>query len=73
VSLRRCHEVPIPYATLLTWSGLLLALPALHAGDLAGRPVALVIWLAVQAALLALAASALVRTVPVLRAGEERL
>jgi hypothetical protein len=73
LSLRRCHEVPIPYATLLTWSALLLALPALHAGDLAGRPVALAIWLAVQAALLALAASALTRTLPVLRAGEERL
>ena len=74
VSLRRCHEVPIPYATLLTWSALLLALPALHAGDLAdGRTAALVIWLVVQVALLALAASALARILPVLRAREERL
>lgn len=35
VSLRRCHEVPIPYATMLAWSGLLLTLPLLRGGDLA--------------------------------------
>lgn len=72
-SLRRCHEVPIPYATLGTWSALLLALPALHSGDLADRPVALVVWIVAHVALLALAASALARTLPALRAGEERL
>jgi hypothetical protein len=73
VSLRRCHEVPIPYATLLTWSALLLALPAIHAGDLADRPVSVAVWVVVQVALLALAASALTRSLPVLRSGEERL
>jgi len=73
VSLRRMHEVPIPYATLLAWSALLLALPALHADDLAERPAALVAWLAVQALLVALAVSALARAAPVLRAEGERL
>lgn len=73
VSLRRCHEVPIPYATLATWSALLLALPALHSGDLADRPGSLVIWMAVHALLLALTASALIRSVPELRTGAERL
>lgn len=73
VSLRRRHEVPIPYATLGTWSALLLALPALHAGDLADRPAALAAWLTIHGLLLALAAFALARSLPVVRAGVERL
>ncbi len=73
VSLRRCREVPIAYATLGTWSLLLLVLPALHADDLAGRPVALVTWLLLHALLLALTAWALMISLPVLRAGRERL
>jgi hypothetical protein len=72
-TLRRCHEVPIAYATLGTWSVLLLVLPAVYSEDLADRPGSLVAWMVVQVALLALAASALARTLPVLRAGEERL
>lgn len=74
VSLRRCHEVPIPYATLGAWSGLLLVLVPVHSGDLAGRPVALAAWLVVHVVLLALAASALAVALPALRrAGGERL
>lgn len=73
VSLRRSHEVPIPYATLATWSLLLLVLPVLHSDDLAGRPVALVVWLSVHVALLALSAAALARSLPALRSGAERL
>lgn len=73
VSLRRCHEVPIPYATLGSWSALLLALPALYAGDLNQRPVALVVWLVVQALLLALSAYGLARSLGALRSGAQRL
>lgn len=73
VSLRRCHEVPIPFATLGTWSALLLALPLLYSGDLGDRPVALVAWLVLHAALLALALSALLRSAPEMRAQAERL
>lgn len=73
VSLRRAHEVPIAYATLGTWSALLLALTLLHSGDLADRPVALGAWVAIHVLLLALAASALALTVPVLRAAPGRL
>jgi hypothetical protein len=73
VSLRRYHEVPIPYATLGAWSVLLLVLPALYSDDLADRPAALVAWCAVHVLLLALTASALARTLPALRTGSERL
>jgi hypothetical protein len=72
-SLRRCHEVPIPYATLATWSALLLALPALYGGDLADRPAALVAWLTMHGVLLALTVSGLARSLPVVRTGAEKL
>ncbi len=70
VSLRRFHEVPIAYATLGTWSALLLALPALYSGDLIDRPLAVGVWLAVHVLLLALAVSALVLTTPSLQGSE---
>jgi hypothetical protein len=73
VSLRRVHEVHIPYTTLLTWSTLLVVLPILHAEELLDRPLAIGGWLTVHALLIGLALSALRRSVPVLRSGEERL
>ncbi len=73
VSLRRCHEVAIPYATLLAWSVLLLALPLLHGGDLTDRPIALAVWIGVLVCLLALSVSALARVLPLVRSGAERL
>ena len=72
-SLRRPAEAVIPYATLLAWSLLLLALPLLHAGDLAGGAVELGAWVAAQCALVALATYALAVAIPRTRAAGERL
>jgi hypothetical protein len=72
-SLRRPVEAVIPYATLLAWSVLLLALPLLHPGDGLGGPVELGVWLAVQCALVALAVYALAVAIPRARARGERL
>ena len=73
VMLRRPHEVPIPYLTLGVWTGLLLALPVLHAGDLAGGAPALALWVLAHVLLLLLAVSALRTALPVLRRRGERL
>jgi len=73
VSLRRWHEVPIPYATLGAWSVLLLALPAVYADDLADRPAATATWVVMHAVLLVLTASALRRSIPAMRAAGQRL
>jgi hypothetical protein len=72
-SLRRPVEAVIPYATLLTWSVLLLALPVLHAGDLDGPASALVAWTAIQLALVALAVHALALGIRALRREGARL
>jgi hypothetical protein len=53
--LRRGPEAFIPYATLGAWCLALLALPALHAGDLTHTGAPLLTYLGVLAALLALA------------------
>jgi hypothetical protein len=53
--LRRTHEAFIPYATLGAWCLALLALPALHAGELTRTGVPLLSYLAALIALLALA------------------
>ena len=73
VMLRRPHEVLIPYVTLGAWTGLLLVLPVLHAGDLAGRTSALVLWVVAHVLLLLLAVSALRTALPVVRRRGERL
>jgi hypothetical protein len=72
-TLRRPSEAIIPYATLLSWTALLLALPVLYAGDLSGSGAELGAWLALQVALLALAAYALAVAIPLARASRERL
>jgi hypothetical protein len=53
--LRRTHEAFIPYATLGAWCLALLALPALHAGELTRTGAPLLSYLAALIALLALA------------------
>jgi hypothetical protein len=53
--LRRTAEAFIPYATLGAWCLALLALPALHAGDLTDTGAPLLTYLGVLLALLALA------------------
>jgi hypothetical protein len=53
--LRRSSEAFIPYATLGAWCLALLALPALHAGDLTRTGAPLLMYLATLLALLALA------------------
>ena len=68
-SLRRPSEALIPYATLLAWSVLLLALPLLH--DVAGPNLEL--WLGVMGVLAGLAIYALARAIPLARAAGERL
>lgn len=73
LTLRRAHEVVIPFATLLAWSALLLLLPALHPEDLADRDIALASWLVLHALLVALALYALARALPLVREHGERL
>jgi hypothetical protein len=53
--LRRTHEAFIPYATLGAWCLALLALPALHAGELTRTGAPLLSYLGALIALLALA------------------
>jgi hypothetical protein len=60
IGLRRPAEAIIPYATLACWSVLLLALPALHAGDVSGAGL----WIALMVVLLALSAYALAVALP---------
>jgi hypothetical protein len=55
LGLRARGEVFVPYATLATWTIALLALPAIHSDDVTGTDAALVAYLAVMGALLALA------------------
>jgi hypothetical protein len=55
LGLRARGEVFVPYATLATWAIALLALPAIHSDDVTGTDAALVAYLAVMGALLALA------------------
>lgn len=54
--LRRTDEALIPYATLGAWCLALLALPALHSGELTRTGAPLLIYLGALTALLALAA-----------------
>jgi hypothetical protein len=53
--LRERTEAFVPYATLGAWCVALLALPALHPGDLVHKGAALVAYLVVMAVLLAIA------------------
>jgi hypothetical protein len=73
VMLRRAHEVVIPFLTLGAWTALLLLLPVLHAGDLATRAPALVLWAVAHVLLLLLAVTALRTALPVVRAEGQRL
>jgi hypothetical protein len=72
-SLRRPEEAIIPYATLLAWSLLLLALPFLHDADVVRDGAERMVWLAVSVALALLSAFALLRAVPAARANGLRL
>ena len=55
IGMRRPADAIIPYATLGSWSALLLLLPVLHASDVSGGGV----WYALMATLLALSGYAL--------------
>ena len=57
IGLRRPAEALIPYATLASWSVLLLLLPLLHPDDVSGAGL----WIALMLALLALSLYALRR------------
>ncbi len=59
--LRRTHEALIPYATLGAWCLALLALPALHAGEITRTGAPLLIYLGALIALVALAALGVTR------------
>jgi hypothetical protein len=59
--LRRASEAFIPYATLGVWCLALLALPALHAGDLTHTGAPLLTYLGALTALLALAVLGMTR------------
>jgi hypothetical protein len=60
IGLRRPADAIIPYATLATWSVLLLALPVLHPDDVSGAGL----WIALMVALLALSLFALKVALP---------
>jgi hypothetical protein len=60
--LRRASEAFIPYATLGAWCLALLALPALHSGDVNRSGLPLVLYLGVLVVLLGLAALGMTRT-----------
>ena len=66
-------EAVIPYATLLAWSVLLLALPLLHDADIARDGVERTVWMAVMVALGLLSILALFRAVPAARADGRHL
>jgi hypothetical protein len=72
-SLRRGHEAVIPYATLASWSVLVLGVAVLHSGDLVDGASATTPWAIVMGLLLALAAYALAKGVPAMRRSGERL
>ena len=55
--MRRPAEAVIPYATLLSWSLLLLLLPLLHGVSFGPE---LAVWIGLHVALVALSAAALV-------------
>jgi hypothetical protein len=65
LGLRQASEAVIPYATLLAWCVLLLALPLLH--DFSRSGADFTIWLIGMLLLLALAAFTLARSLPALR------
>jgi hypothetical protein len=65
--LRRTHEAFIPYATLGAWCLALLALPALHAGELTRTGAPLLSYLGALIALLALAVLGVTRATPLSR------
>src|SRR5450755_174502 len=65
--LRRPHEALIPYATLGCWCLALLALPALHAGELTRTGAPLLSYLGALIALLALAVLGVTRATPLSR------
>jgi len=69
---RRAHELPVPYATVATWSALLLLLPIIYSESVHSS-AELWLWVALQVATLALCAWALVRSVGVMRAEGQRL
>jgi hypothetical protein len=60
--LREPTEAFVPYATLGAWCAALLALPALHPHDLTHKGAALATYLAVMAALLAIAVYGVARS-----------
>ncbi|HEY6759591.1 MAG TPA: hypothetical protein VI318_08880 [Baekduia sp.] len=60
--LRRTSEVLIPYATLGAWCLALLAVPALHAGDVTRSGLPLLLYLGALLVLLGLAAYGVTRT-----------
>jgi hypothetical protein len=72
-TLRRPHEAIIPYATLLAWSVLLLALALLHGDDITRTGAPLLLWIGGQVALAGLSCWALARAVPLMRREGERL
>jgi hypothetical protein len=66
-SMRDPGEAVIPYATLLAWGLLLLALPLLHDPDIVRAGVERTVWMATSVALVLLSGFALSRAVPAVK------
>ena len=66
-SMRDPGEAVIPYATLLAWGLLLLALPLLHDSDIVRAGVERSVWMATSGVLVLLSGFALSRAVPAVR------
>jgi hypothetical protein len=72
-SARRPHEIPIPYATIATWSLLILLLPLLYPDSVRTNEPGFWIWIGTHAAVLAGCSLAIMRSAALLRANAERL
>jgi hypothetical protein len=72
-TVRRPHEVLVPYAALLVWTSLLLLLPLLYWDDMTRTGIEFALWFGLHAVLLVLAVWALAVAVPLSRAEGERL
>ena len=72
-SARRPHEIPIPYATIATWSLLILLLPLLYPDTVRTDEPGFWIWIGIHVAALVGCALAIMRGVALMRADGERL
>ena len=72
-SVRKAHEIPIPFAMVATWSLLTLLLPLLHPDAVDTDGAGFWLWFGLQTAVMASCAFAIVRSVVLMRVDGARL